>query len=527
MEQTNHLEPVDLMHRIWLGQSALLNMLDPTARHLPYWTANYADGDLVGFNEHGDWDKCHDVPRAIHALVMAENVTGDKLPDEVISDLSDLLFELFDAGDGLPGMVSSTTGKRFVHLHNVREVTHALASLVKRGDGRAERRAGPMFRALITAMDSDGRLNTDRLPSCCFEFEPYSSQPHQEGRALDALVRYYRVSQDDTALELASLIAKFAIEHCFTQEGVVTQEAGTHVHSINAIVAGMAGFALLTNDANLLQQVKRIFDTGLPSFNSSFGWSMETANRYEFADGRIYRGESNNTGDLLRVALHLGRGVFAEYFGIAERILRSHLLPSQLIDVSGMSDDPDATDDRLRNLASRVRGGFAFPTPNELLYDVNGPLSTYDVTSGAVDALCESWHWLVSEDPLGLRVNMLFGCEKESVVVKTALPAAGHVDLAVSGMISSHILVRIPGWVDKEHVKVCLNGAQCPNVFVGPYVCVSASGREPRISIDFPLAAARTVESICYKRYEIDWLGDQITNVSPAGKFLPMFPPCT
>lgn len=528
----DHLEPVDLLRRIRLGQGALLNLLDPTERHLPYWNAVYAKGDLVSLRGHGEWVRCHDVPRAIHALGMAQTATGDPVDTRVFEDLSAHLYDLFKEEDNLPGAPADDTGKRVVHLHNIREVTHALAALMNLGDDRAERWARAMVRALLRAMDRDGRIDMDRLPPCCGGAASYTWQPSEEGRAVDALVRYYRISQDAAAVELASLMIKFALVHCFTSAGTITQEAGTHGHSITALVAGMADFAILTNDAALLKRIKTIYDVGLPSFNSSFGWSMECRDKYEFAPHdpadpmhkHIYRGESNNTGDLVRTALTLGRGGYPDCFTNAERIIRSHLLPSQLIDVAGLSDDPDAKEDRLRSLASRVKGSFAFPTPNEILYWPEGPLAVYDITSGAVDALCEAWHALCTEDPLGVRVNLLFDCERNGTRIKSALPREGRVDVVRT--TAKNVWVRIPDWAAKDEVTLRVDGIGHTPAFPGAYLCVPAEASTQTIHIGFPVPNSRSVESIAYKRYTIDWRGDQIVAMSPAGKFLPMFPPC-
>lgn len=526
------LEPVDLLQRIRLGQSALINLLDPTERHLPYWNAVYANGDLVSLRGHGEWERCHDVPRAIHALSMAEEVTGDRVDPQVFDDLAGHLHDLFREDDNLPGAPADDTGERRVHLHNIREVTHALTALMKRGDARAGTQARAMVRVLLCAMDRDGRIDMERLPATCRESGAYTWQPHQEGRAVDALVRYYRLSHDAAAVELSDLMVKYALNHCFTASGTLTEDAGTHGHSITALIAGMADFALLTSDAALLERVKTIYDIGLPRFNSSFGWSMECLSKYEFAPhdpsdelhGSIYYGESNNTGDLLRAALLLGRGGFAQYFGIAERILRSHLLPSQLLDVAGMSDDPEAKDDRRRSLATRVRGSFAFPTPNELLLSADGALAVYDITSGAVDGLCAAWHAACAEDSLGLKVNLLFDRDHEGLRIGSALPREGRI--AMTRTAARNVWVRIPEWASKDQVTLQVDGVGRPPSFLTSFLIVPAEAQTQTIDIGFPVRQMRNVESIAYKRFTIDWRGDQIVAMSPGGRFLPMFPPC-
>ncbi|MFN0169774.1 MAG: hypothetical protein ACKV22_25405 [Bryobacteraceae bacterium] len=511
-----YLRPIDLLYHIRLAWNSLLSGLDPTQAHVPYWSCGFKDGNLTGFHHSGAWDRCHDVARELHGLTMAEQVIGERTPKSIVDDLSKHLLALFDEADGLPGTLADKTGLRFIHLHNIRETTHGLTALIQRGDGRAEYWAKRMVRRMRQALDDKGQIHLDRLPKYV---EEYNYQPSQEGRAVDALVRYYRVTTDPVALELAGLLASYALEHCFTAVGALTQAAGNHGHSINALVAGMADLALLRNDGSLLNRVKAAYDVGLPRFNSTFGWSMESLNKF------TARGESNNTGDLLRASLLLGRAGFPEYFEVAERILRSHLLSSQITDVRGLSDDPNQKEDRLRNLASRIRGGFGFPTPNDLLARPDASPYVCDITSGALDALCEVAKAIVTEDAAGLRINLLLDHETKNLRVKSYLSGDGRIDIESDR--GRNLLVRIPPWVSPATLRLTLNGVEHPLAFIGRYLLVPAKEARQIVRITFPMPETRTVESIAFERYTIDWRGNQIVAMSPPANYWPMFPPCS
>ncbi len=510
-----HLEPVDILYHIRLGLNSLVGGLDPTKKYMPYWSIGFAEGQLKPFGHAGAWDWCHDVARAIHAIGMAEQATGESIDKAIWNDLADLQMALFDEADNLPGMADDKTGERFVHLHNIRESTHALTALIRRGDERAREWSRRMIRAVRFALDDDGTIHLGRLPSYVSD---YNHQPSQEGRAVDALVRNYRVTGDEVALELAGLMTSYALKHCFTPEGRVKEEAGTHGHSLNAMVAGMLDFACVANDANLLEQVKAIYDVGCPRFNSSFGWSMESLHKFH------PRGESNNTGDLLRAALLLGHAGWPKYFEDAERILRGHLLPSQVIDVDDLPDEPDETDDSRHRRASRLRGGFSFPTPNDYLLHRDATIATYDITSGAVDGICESLWSIITSDNAGLRVNLLLSHEAEGVRVTSHLSREGRLE--IENRSGRNLLVRIPSWVEKKNVRLKVNAAEASRTFIGAYLLLAGDQTPSSSVITFPLREARTVESICFENYTIDWRGDQIVAMSPAAKYRPMFPPC-
>ncbi len=555
-----HLDPVDLLHRIRLGQNSLVGGLDGSQRHLPYYNCGFnhsgsRKGDLTRFSPRTTADLPHHVPRCILALCMAEPITGDRTDKKVMDDLVEHLFSLFDEADDLPGQPKDDTHERTIDLHSVREVTLALTELIRRGDERAEHWGRRMVRKLRQALDDNGKIDLRRLPSCLTR---YTSQPHKEGRATGAMVSYYRVTGDEVALENALLMTDYALENCFSPHGALTERAGHHTHSINALTAGMLDLALLTNDPGLLERAKKVYDVGLPAFCSSFGWARERV------DVLNEKGEGNTTADYLRGALLLGGAGFPEYFDLAERILRGHLLPSQLLDVKGYCDDPNAGEDFRRSLASRVLGGFGFRAPNDLIVpgyvnpyrgyetiaiekkglrlrstknavlikeadivvpeDTDTVMTIYDVTSSVVEALCAAWHAVVVPDDLGIRINLLLSCRANGVSVTSHLSGEGRVDIDNSS--GRNVLLRIPQWVPQSQVRLKTGGQERPPKFVGRYLLVPVEQADGTISVTFPERRQRTVESICFKEYTIDWVGDQIVAMSPLGPCLPMFPAC-
>jgi len=548
-------EPIDLLDHIRLGEKTLLGGLDPGQQHLPYYNCGFNSGDVTRFCHCFPADLHHNVPRAILALCMAEEITGNSIEKTVFDDLTEALFSLFDEADDLPGSPASDAHGRSISLHDVREVTLALSALIRRGEKRAEYRARRMVRKLRQSLDEKGQIHLERLPAYVRES---TGQPHREGRSTGALVSYYRLTGDEVALETALLLADYALRHCFTAHGALTEKAGHHGHSINGLVAGMLDLALLVNDPRLLQRAKAAYDVGLSSLNSSFGWSRERVDEFN------QKGEGNSTGDYLRAALLLGRAGFPEYYGQAERILRGHLLPSQVIDVEGFSDDPNAEQDYLRSVASRIRGGFGFRTPNDLIVDgyinphmgykttgldcaeklvrstTNAVLiqeavllsredsdrviTIYDVTSAVVEALCAAWHSIITEDDMGVRVNLLLSCQGKGLTVKSHLSGEGRIDIENTG--GRNILVRIPSWVSRSDIKLTAGGMSRPLKFIGSYLLAPGNAGHQAINIQFPMRKERTVESISYKEYTIDWAGDQIVAMSPPAQHIPMFPTC-
>ena len=157
---------------------------------------------------------------------------------------------------------------------------------------------------------------------------PLSKGP---ARAIGPLVKLYQATGYQPALELAAVLKDKAVREFFLDDGsFATERFGSHVHSTTCAMSSLAQFAECTGDVGLMERVKRFYDNGLWDLRDQIGWSIEVSSRPTLCR----RGEANNTGDIVETALILGRWGHSEYYADAERILRSHLLPSQLRDVS-------------------------------------------------------------------------------------------------------------------------------------------------------------------------------------------------
>jgi hypothetical protein len=171
-----------------------------------------------------------------------------------------------------------------------------------------------------------------------------------------------------------------------------------------------------------------------------------------------------------------------------------------------------------------LRGGFSFPTPNDYLLHLDATIATYDITSGAVDGMCEALSSIITSDDAGVRINLLFSHEAQGVHLTSDLSQTGRLE--IENRSGRPLLVRIPSWVDKKKVCLKVNGVESQKIFIQSYL-LNAGNEIPSSSIiTFPMREARTVESICFENYTIDWRGDQIIAMSPPAKHRPMFPPC-
>lgn len=142
----------------------------------------------------------------------------------------------------------------------------------------------------------------------------------------------------------------------------------------------------------------------------------------------------------------------------AERILRRHLLPAQLRDVSFIDNPPnhDGTVG-LRDVANRHLGAFGFSAPygHESVGKGRGNLSfNMDIVGGVVGSLCAALRMVVRSEPTGHWINLLFDHETSAIRMQSPYT---HDCLRVEARQSGPLFVRIPPWLNRDDVKVECN----------------------------------------------------------------------
>lgn len=270
-------------------------------------------------------------------------------------------------------------------------------------------------------------------------------------RSIGPLVKLYRATGLAAALDLAVVLADKALADYFTDEGRYDRDAfGTHTHSVTCVMSSLAQLADLMGDATLMDRVRAFYDNGLWELRDEIGWSPEAHGQTD-----TDHGEANNTGDILETALILGRWGHTRCYHDAERILRMHLLPCQLRDVSFVEEpeNPDGIDG-LRDVANRHLGAFGFPAPygHQAIGKGRGGVSfNMDIVGGVVGSLCEALREVTRMDACGHHVNLLFNHETEDIRVESPYT---HDCLRVRVKESAPLFVRIPSWVSTDDLHV-------------------------------------------------------------------------
>jgi hypothetical protein len=295
-----------------------------------------------------------------------------------------------------------------------------------------------------------------------------------------------------------------------------------HIHSITSALSGIVRYAIFVNDTEMIDQCCKIMDIGVPQYFSSWGWGDEVMPNHPA--NVVAQGEINQTGDVIRAALYLGATGRVKYYELAERYLRSMLLPSQvwlenLPDI--VKQNPAPKDDTERDTYVRCIGGYGFPRPNARMPKGGFCIETQDITSGGVHALAECWeHKLVMTKDGTCKLNLLFDASNPEFDITSKLPKQGVIEFTVKS--GKTLSVRIPDWIDTKTLKLTLDGFTKPVSIKDGYLLITGLNKGNKGIISFDVPCKTEKETVDGTEYTTTWVGNQIIDIQPRGVVSPL-----
>ena len=523
MAKVRNVNTTDIHEAIRLGCRTMQSIFNADDDNVPFFLSEIWPEPGLKFNY------CHSeahVPgRHLNALLSAEGVAGITLDETAVENHRRAAFLSYSGPVALP-LNRQEIGDEPLNFcpHNLREGMHALYALVRyRADDKAREMAEQNIAAMFDLWDPGRGWDVTRLEKLGLNYQDVDGFILGEARLLGPLVKYYRATGYAPALELALVLKDKAPGEFYLEDGGYSKERFIthHAHSITCVLSSLAQLADLLDDDGLLARVKAFYDNGLWEMRNEIGWSAEVVGQ-EDSD----HGECNNTGDILETALILGRAGFWQYYEDAERILRCHLLPAQLRDVSFIKDPPNPDgEDGLRNLADRHLGAFGFPAPygHKSVGKGRRNLSfNMDIVGGTVGSLCEALREVVTSDHTGHRVNMLFDCCTDAVEVESPYT---HDSLSVRLSKPGPLFVRIPSWVRQEDVRI--EGSNCVRQETDNYLLLADVPVGKPISFHFPLKEQQITLSdrVHIQPIRVRLRGDSVVAMEAFGADLTFFDP--
>jgi hypothetical protein len=517
--KVSNVNTTDIESAIKLGCRTMSNVFNADDNDIPFFSSEVIPNPRLSFSSvHSE---SHVPGRHLNALLNAEDAAGVSISEEAVEKHATAAFFSYSGPVPLPMNRDRVDGPiENFNDHNVREGMHALYALVKyRNSDRAREVAESSIEFILDAWDPVNGWDREGIAKAHgIRWTRQTTFITGVGRAIGPLVKYFRATGSGKALQLASVLAEKATSEFFLPDGSYDREKfGSHTHSTTCVMSSLAQLADLTGDAALLERVRAFADNGLWEIRDELGWVIESS----ADDSPPDKGEGNNTGDTVETDLILGRHGYPGYFQDAERILRGHLLPSQLRDVGFIPEPANSADeDGLRSVRERHLGAFGFPAPYG-----HHPLGlerisfNMDIVGGVVGTLCEVLREGVVKGPDGIRVNLLLAQDTPDARVQAG-DSPGRV--SVTTKHAAPLWIRLPRWADRTALQV--SGTNDYRV-LGEFLFTAQSDPGKPIFLDYPVA--RTEITLAHRTRNIRTIleGDAVAAMDNLGADLTYFDP--
>ena len=174
-------------------------------------------------------------------------------------------------------------------------------------------------------------------------------------------------------------------------------------------------------------------------------------------------------------------------------------------------------------------GACGFPDwVNKLPSDLDPTLPGLHMQGCCADATIRAAHAIWAETVTGnaneTRVNLAFNRKSPLVDVVSCLPRRGELNMLVHA--AKKVLVRVPEWAPKAEVKAFVSRQPVPISWEDSYVAFTTTHPGQQLTVTYPLRIAEvkeTVGSLDGTEYTERWRGNTIVDISPSGKWIPLF----
>ena len=333
-----------------------------------------------------------------------------------------------------------------------------------------------------------------------------------------ALAKYYELTGDERAMEVARKIGRFVLKPGMwedtSEEGYPGHEHGMwagHFHANVTNLHSLLDLAVADDNAWLKQFVREGYDHAIRNGVVRMGWFPMWTVPEKYKRGKDLHMETEGCGiaDMVILAVKLTDAGLGDYWDDVDTMVRNRLAPSQFSDLDlmrGCSREPKAGDEEI---LSRCVGGFSVSRAGYAHPSVWGCC-----TPNGCYALYYAWHGITRFDSGVAIVNLFLNRSSAWMDIDSYLPYEGKVVLRNKKARSA--LARIPSWVAKEQVKCTVDGKEAAPAWTGRYLVLNELDEGAEIVLTFPLETRADEYFIHDKTYTVNFRGSTVIDISPA-----------
>lgn len=553
-------DTLNLAQRAGMSLNAMLNVADDDYEGIPFFSGFLqSDEQNPAWMSHGNWDFGSSHGRLVDSIALVRAMTGTSEGTEVEERYRSNLLG-FIKQDGLCYRRNTFTPEETARLGaafrpgasmiDQRAVILGLGTwYAATGDekvrGYADRHVAALKRISRKERESwyypaseyfEGGWPSLDAVNTRLAYDPCAMW----GRQVNPVLTWHLLTGNSDALELCENFVANIVQRsgAFLPDGSFNgalEYRNGHFHTRMGTLYSVAKFASYTNNAPLIAWAERSFNWALQNWCTSFGWTPGDMH------DQGYEHETCTLVDMIGCAITLAHSGYTQYWQVAERFLRNHLVESQLTDVSWVyqldTKERDVPKHKtFYKVGDRLKGAFAgYAAPNDFVYSgVKGRGHIMDVqvccvASGA-RGLFYGWNNIVTEKRGRVSVNLLLNRATKWLDVESSLPYEGKVVLRIKQDIPD-LVCRTPDWAPYGaiNVRYCCNGDEkletgrslpCVDKV---FMKLGSVAKDTVVTIEFPVPVRETTETAIDEQYKVRWLGDNVTGISPRGTYLPLY----
>jgi hypothetical protein len=374
---------------------------------------------------------------------------------------------------------------------------------------------------------------------------------------VEPLVRYWECTGDGEALDLAKAFAEGFLAGSQADMGElhIDSETGAfqnHVHLHTHATWGMAHLGAALGERRYLDWVDKAYRFVL-SQGTDYGWYPE------FIPQGEWRTEICVVGDMVANGAWLAQGGRPDYWDHVERTIRNEIRRSQFFLTPDFlelfarlhKDKPASVVDGAMVELRKIEGGFVAQSTFNDWVGYDGTLGQPGMNANGIQmmgccppegmhALWEAYLGVVQQHDGTVWVNMNLHRDHGAARVAAYRPEAGRMD--VQAKTPGRYMLRPPAWAPRDQVQSASRDREGAVVsasrdrkgavhFAGPqdaYVQVDNVATGDILTLTWPAPKFTQIfQPISVpgrsEKFTVSWCGNEVLDVSPAAKYLPMF----
>ncbi|NQU11515.1 hypothetical protein HQ590_12035 [bacterium] len=578
-------DTLDLVERGELALQGMCNTLDPDNDALMWFEVHFCHRPPMLRHRGGDWD-C--TPKFAEAIPQLRVMCGSDRGADLEAQMLDYLLRCISPADGLQYIIYDPQRPWHADQHShvyavepedvatiVGSATLMLALLARRALERTDRWDALLSRLArgierVAIQKDDYAYYPDGGFGSAFSYprsgwrktdEPGDEHEGGEGSVvayhgvqIRSLARWAAGSGDERALDFAGKLARFVMKPKFwggfshppSGNGPEQGHCDSHFHARAIALRGLLEYGLVAHDAAACEFVRGSYEYmrsfGIPEIGyiPTFMGAGPTAGQVagKAATNPLLM-EGCFLGDLAALTIRLSEGGYGDYWEDADRVIRNHLVESQITDrgllerivAQAPEREPEMQAGRIPgqdylgdDIIDRARGIFW----STLRADgVPGHWIMQCCTANAARGLYVAWEAITRCEDGHAQINLFLNRAAPWLDIQSHLPYEGKV--VVRNKTATRISVRIPPWVNRRRLECFLNGRVISPTPVAHYIDLGDIRPRDVVELRFPMVE-QVITRTAYTGtpeetvYTIRMKGNTVMGLAPQNESLNVYP---